>query len=471
MAAKDNTIIINNFQQGIAPSSYLGFEQSLNLNVHDKLGIAYPHSALTKNSGTNITALVTEFATGDTGTYGTDEDGNVFKTGTWTDITGHGTGGGQGINIWKDFLFYFRTTTIELYGLLSGTPGWNVSWAGEAINTAATHPSVVGQDGLLYVGCGKYIYSLEEVSGQTFDPTDAGTFTDTVYALDLPDDYTITTLVEYGSMLAIGTSNSTNKFSEIFFWDRVSESFDLPVRIAEPGGINQMVVLDNLLYVQAGLNATYYVTNQTSSQKLFSVPQTVLAQTNLLDFQRNAIMAFQGRVYFGIGSNSGGSTYGIYSYDPKTNVLVMEHTTSQGEGSTDGIKIGAMIPLVNNSYNFNVAWTNFTGSDTYGVDNVSGSLTRDEAYIITEFMRVGTKRLPRTFSSIEIQLSKVLTTNDSVKISYRTVQGGSWTAISQCTLDTVGQDSLEEDFGVTADNIQFKIIVNNDAELLEVRIK
>jgi hypothetical protein len=36
-------------------------------------------------------------------------------------------------------------------------------------------------------------------------------------------------------------------------------------------------------------------------------------------------------------------------------------------------------------------------------------------------------------------------------------------------MDTVGAQSAYEPFGITAESIQFKVVLNNTAELLEVR--
>jgi hypothetical protein len=53
---KDGSIIINEWSEGIAPSSYLGFEEIRNCDIKSKPGILRVNPAVNKESSTTIVA-------------------------------------------------------------------------------------------------------------------------------------------------------------------------------------------------------------------------------------------------------------------------------------------------------------------------------------------------------------------------------------------------------------------------------
>jgi len=98
-------------------------------------------------------------------------------------------------------------------------------------------------DGKLYIGAGRYVASVEELT--TFVPATAGTFTYTVRALDLPENFRIKCLAELGNNLEIGTWSSptlenyiyNHRVAVIFPWDRSSSSFGEPISLEESGRV------------------------------------------------------------------------------------------------------------------------------------------------------------------------------------------------------------------------------------------
>ena len=177
-----------------------------------------------------------------------------------------------------------------------------------------------------------------------------------------------------------------------------------------------------------------------------------------------AIDIVDGRIYFGIGSDSTQKPLGIYSLDINTASLKIENIISTNEtGENASVAIGILKGLGLKDYL--CSWQD-DNTTTFGTDKLSTTPYKDDlAYLTTQFYTVGSNLRGRTFAEVQGELAKIMVATDSIKISYRTVQGGAWTAIK--TWDVDGDQSLYTPFGVSnIKNIQFKVIVNNVAELL-----
>ena len=188
--AKIEPLVINAPSQGIAPSPHVGFGDMRNLDIFSLPGVVRLNNKLVNASTTAVTKRI-KWIVRDPVTnsgqnfYVVDTDGDVYvsvNSGvTFTDLGTQPTGGGkgQGMAIWKDFLFVVRATAMDVYGPLSGSPGWTSSWAGLTLQTDSLwHPMLVSKlDGKLYIGSGRYIDTVAEVAGQDFDETNNGTYT------------------------------------------------------------------------------------------------------------------------------------------------------------------------------------------------------------------------------------------------------------------------------------------------------
>ena len=135
--AKDNTIVINNFQAGMAPSAYLGFEELRGINITDKPGAAYPNSATAKDSGSTIDeAYIQEITEDSAGNqWGHDGGGqNVYKRtaqDTWSKFTpggsNHTASNIKGIHYWKGYVAVIFDATIDWYDITDDS--CDTSWA------------------------------------------------------------------------------------------------------------------------------------------------------------------------------------------------------------------------------------------------------------------------------------------------------------------------------------------------------
>ena len=286
---------------------------------------------------------------------------------------------GNGLAIWKDYLFVARNSKVDVYGTLSSTLTWTNNW--KSIDSDALwHPMLVSKnDNMLYGGAGRYVFSLEEVSGQTFVPATSGTYTWTVQALDLPPNYRIKCLEELGTNLMIGTWQGTNVYdlrvADIFPWDAVSSTYGQPICLEE-NGIHAMKNIGNYLIVLAGIDGKVYQTNGINAIIIAQIPQSVanLDGGKYLEFYPGAIVNYKGRPFFGV---SGGGTdaiagMGVYSIlqTAQGNILTHEHTISTlTDGTSYVVKIGALLGIARD--NLLIGWQDSTPTASYGIDAIT----------------------------------------------------------------------------------------------------
>jgi len=464
-------IIINgeDFAKGIGTSSYTGLEEVRCCDINNKPGIIRASITTAKNSGATVTDFI-RYSRKDSGD-------NIFmvsgitppklykrtSAGIWSNIaTLTETGLVTGLEVWKDYVLVLFSSEIVTIKISDGTE----NKAFQSL-TAGIHPSIVGPDDKVYIGNEQTIASLAEDT--TFDPTSGDTYTIDKNALDLPDGVSATTLTFLGSKLYIGTSEGT-----IYPWDTTSTSFDLPITVVKGQAINSMITANQRLYIQSGDKMKIYVSDGNSIAPYYELPETLIGNDYQLGaVRREAMVAIQDKLYIGFGSGSVLSPLGIYSIDLNTKQTVLEHIISTGEdGSTNGIYIGTIIATNKDEPSFLYSWKDLLAAgDLYGVDgDTSTEYTGDKAYFTSRFYQVGTAFNKATFETIQGTLAKPMVGNDIVKIYYRKSKAGTFSLIA--TFDTDGIQSFETGTGIyDATEVQFRVFLNNEAELLELRIK
>lgn len=414
--------------------------------------------------------------------FAIDDNGSIwtkYTDGVWTKIDGNTNTNAEDIVVWKDYLFALGTSKIDVYGKLSdidsGTPAWTNNWATFS-DTVGDRPSLVGQDDVIYIGVGKNIASILETSGSTFDPASGGTYTFNDEALDLPDNYQITCLEELGSYLAIGTRYGYNfgagNVADIYLWDRVSTSFDLPVRL-KTQGVRAMINYNNILYVIAGLKGDIYATNGTKSSLVGRVNAQMLdmQQENLqFEVYHNGIAQFRDKIIFGGATSSNGNPIGVFSFNPKTGGVSMDYTVSN-DNDSNGIDIFSVYSDSDNV--IYVGWQDASGTVSYGLDKLSTTRRyTDDSYIVTGLYRVGQDRRKRVFKHTEISLAKSLETGNRVKVYYRERLDENFTSIGTMSSGF----SKIFDMNINVENIQVKIELETSSgthyspELISVRL-
>ena len=471
--AKVSELIINAPRLGIGPSPHTGYGDVRNLDITSVPGVAKLNNLLSKESSTTVDAQIkwtVKNPASPANLYAIDSNGVVYNSSdsgdSWSELSDRG-GAGQGLLVWKDYLFVFETTTIDVYGPLSGSAAWSNDW--QTIDSDALwHPAIISKnDGKIYFGAGRYVGSIEEVSGQNFAPGDSGTFTYTQQALDLPEDYRVKCLAELGERLLIGTWQGSNiydlKIGDIFPWDRSSSSFNTPVQINEHG-VHGMLTIGRKVYVLAGIEGGIYVTDGVNIGKIAQIPNSVadLDGGKYLEWYPGAIINYKGRPFFGVSGGSGAiGGQGIYSLmeTSRGTVLNNEHLISTGSsGASNILTIGALLGVTRDT--FIAGWRDNT---TYGIDltDASNRVTSYGGYFESPFYTIGSLLNGSKFSEMEIQLAKPLASNEGIRIAYRTDLNASFT--------NFGTDYNNTNFGTDKTMIERKIPIPQ-TEFLQVKV-
>jgi hypothetical protein len=373
----------------------------------------------------------------------------------WSHLPGNSAGEGEGLEIWKGYLFSATSTKIEVYGPLTGTgdsASWSTSWQ-TLDSDAQFHPMIVASNDRLYVGAANYIAELLETSGSTFAPGTGATFTYTQKVLTLPAGYRVKTLAELSGDLAIGTWKGNDldtyamdyKVADIFFWDKSSTlSFRRPVQLYEHG-VNQMITVGNTLYAVAGYDGRIFATDGVNVTQVGRIPDalTNTQQSSIsLWFWPNAIMHHRGRIYIGVSSSATGTIapLGVYSFDPKTgNICVENILSSNNDGSSGRVVIGALLSAGAETYYIGVM---ADASKTYqgGINIVKPANGRYEtgAFFETGLMQVGTLLNKKTYTNVDLLFGKALSTDQGIKLYYRTASVGSYTLLGTFNYASLG---------------------------------
>lgn len=437
-------IVIKDWQTGIANSPHLGFADMRNVDIHSIPGVV--QVGLRTVQATATLAKVKWFVTNyddPTMVFGLDEGNRLLQStdsgDTWAQVADI-AGAGQGLGFWKKNVIVAGSNALTAFAtpFTQGTAlGTNIEQDGDY------HPMLNGQDDILYGGSGRYVFSLQEVSGTTFTSNSVTTYTVNSQALDLPTEYRIKSLEELGEHIILGTfqgsANITNglysvKVADLFPWDRVSDSFRLPVKLNEVG-VNQVKNINNVLYINAGIQGRYYVSNGSSTQPLFEIPPHIADPSSSAFYTNNpaAIAYFEGEVLFGTSGNTFGlGGQGVWSYKDGAKYLKNIISNAQDGSGTANVTIEAIHPVSRNDYL--VSWS-YGGVD-YGIDKVSTSrYTGYQARVDSSYYPVGTQSKPQTFSELEFELVEPLLSGQGVRFSYRTDLVSSFTQTEPYTFD------------------------------------
>lgn len=472
-------IIIQAPRQGIARSPHVGFSDIQNLNIDDVPGVVTLNNIMAKKSATTVTDQINwivRHPVTTTEIYALGNTGKVYKSAdsgaTWALMTGFTAGGhGNGMIIWKNYLFVCRDAYIDVCGDGTATGITNANWTNgwKAIDSDVLwHPMIVSKnDNKIYGGAGKYVFSLDENSGQTFAPGTADTFTFTSQALDLPPDYRIKCLEELGSNLMIGTWQGANiydiRVADIFVWDRASVSFGQPIILSDYG-VHAMKNMGNSLVVLAGINGTVFRCDGVNAHIIGQLPHD-LSGGKYMEWYPGGICNFKNKTFF--SSGNGGTTaiepQGVWSLlqTGQGNVLNLEHTISTGStGSANPLKVTALLPVTRDTL-----MTGWRDNATYGIDlsTATSYTTSYGGYFVTPLYAVGETNHPEKFKCLEFTFSKPLVANQGIKIEYRVNLTDSFTEIGTWDYTTLGgilskNIILDDpDEVLVAERIQFKV--------------
>lgn len=461
--------IQNSWDGGISDSDLLGpkgsVSEGVGVDINSVPGVLKVSQALVKEKAT-VDFVRFSINCTDGNSYYFGDIGTIYKrtsVGVWSTVHTDTQGAIIGAKEYDGYIYYASAVKLgrqSVVNAASESP-WtsqNDSWA--TLNTATWHPMEV--NGLyLFIGNDTRIASVDD--GGTF--TANGTI-DVVLG-DLPFNYEITTLSNFGIDILAGTKVTDTYSSAILFrWDTVSPQYNSFDEIPEIG-INCVIPVDNILFIQAGTQGNIYYYNGSVLEKAKKIKGDYENKT--MTCLPGSNCTFRGIPMFGVSNllsnpcNQGVYSFGQYDRNYPLS-LMLEYVISQNKITS--ISIGALTAIGNNLL---VGWKD---GANYGVDNISWSAKYASAYIKTISL-VGERITPKTFAEYCISY-KQKPTNTNITLTYDKNFAGTYAG----TIDLVDESDYNKmrglnnfEAGVAQFKIAFTISGNNAPEVEELYIK
>ena len=359
------------------------------------------------------------------------------------------------------YLFVFRSGKIDVINIYNDLAiealGWVNSW--EDLNSNSTssnsHEAIKGQDDIIYFCDDRYIGSIIENVGSTFDPDTGATYTYNNQALDLPNQEVAYCLEELGTNLLIG-----GRFNKIYPWDRISDSFDNPIFVPEYI-IYKLKNLGSTIYILAGKSGTIYKTQGSYVLEHVKLPEHLTKNSSTI--LKNVVE------WGGIAINNGDILVGAYFPITEENSGIWRikengRITIENIPSTEA---GNVYSIYSSDGIF------FIFGYEGGADNFSDlvSYTNDETVVQSPLYQIANNTEKGAFSKAEIVLDRI-PTGGSATLGYRNNISGSFTDIGTVNDDSTNQIFRIEDIGLTdIDSIQLQLEISSGKfTILEVRL-
>lgn len=357
----------------------------------------------------------------------------------------------------KEWLFVYRSAVIDLLEISNDTTLNAVSWttAWKSMNSGAgsqnPHHSIVGQDNIIYFTDDRWVGSIIENAGSVFDPTSSGTYTYNNQALDMPQGEVNNWLDELGTNLLI----AGRSYNKIYPWDRISDSFSLPLLVPEKG-IYRIKNMGGQVYILAGTKGNIYY-SQGTYVKLFKQVPGYLTNNggsvtgDIADWGGIAIC--NGTLIFGMTSLVSGNS-GVYKLYPDGRIL-------QDNVPYGGSQQVSAIFAEDDFYKIGYAG---------GIDNTDSVRyaqgTFAAVYQSAQY-RVSDKTTKGAYHELQVQIAKPATSGQ-IRVSYRRDDSSSFTVLDTYIADSAST-SFATEIGLTdLEDIQIQVEFDANIELLEV---
>lgn len=358
----------------------------------------------------------------------------------------------------QNYLFAFRNGKIDVVNVYGNNEKQNPSWTNdwESLNTGLgssnSHHAIKAQDDIIYFCDDRYVGSISEDSGQTFDPSNGATYTVNNQALDLPGYEIANWLEEHGTKLLI----AGDTFGRIYPWDRLSDSFNLPINVPEKN-VKKIKNIGGIVYILAGTSGNIYKTQGTYVIKFALLP---IQMTDNSDSYPNYPIRWRA-----IGESNGNLIVGVHSLSSWNVNSGVYKIFQDGRIVLDQVPFsgsGRVTAILSTGLSYTIGYDN--GVDYVGNDRYSSY----EGQVESALYRVGTDKAPVAYSELEIAVAKGVSSGH-VRISYRVDTDDSFTELSDFSMD--GSVLYSADIGlIDIKDIQILAELDDAPELVEIRL-
>lgn len=449
-------LIIDGWENGIAESPYKGITSVKNFNIRYLPGAVYSNYKRILNTSATTVAIPKYWTIDpDTGVYYIVDSGGLVwqssdpSTTAWTQLTGNAghLGQGQGLVVYKGYLFVFKDTSVDYY-FISGTH-WVFDWQ-TGFQANVDHMAIWSFLDIMYFCNGVQVNEQPTVASiiptpnTVFDPQDSSTFTYNPSAVFLPGfEASATWLTQLSNNSGANIIIAAGK--TLYPWDGLSTNFNgvVPVSIMEK--INRVVNIMNNLYITAGVKGNIYISNGYSISPFIKIPDSFFGVIDPVLISGD-MMSHRNKLYVGYSLLASPFTNGIFSVALGVNTYGTEVAGAinfENENSYGPNASGVTAPYGQPSVLIDLEAASV---DTYAsawYDGTKGGMDKNTNIIYTNFetviesdlIPVGTFLNKKTFDNIEFKLDKPLA--GTIKISIRQSLSDSYVQIGTTTSSVI----------------------------------
>lgn len=471
MAFKDKVLTISEWTKGMADSPYVGFDTIANCEVFETPGaLKIANRTLSKISSTLVGLPIAYVEDAYGNYYFLTSDGKLYKNDS---VLQTGLTNPWDLTIYNDYLIVSYGTVISVYGALSASPTWFGNWK-TGLNGSYYAKLLPTKDGDLFIGNGPYMAKISSFVAGAVGVAPTATFSTNV--MQLPADNAITTMVEVGAYMIIGTQalngswfNGTNgNIANLYLWDRVNTKPTMLTGSLNESSIMAMTSYANRVYVMAGIRGNLYVTDTTSFTKIKRIPwnQNRVFGATMRVYPNAMSMNIQGNLLVGtstlsdsFGGDASPVRQGVYEIALSEGypTIFKQQVSTGNVGKSQVLKIGFV--FAGNG----ITQMGWQDASTYGLDTVDfRAYTNHAAQIETQYYLIASRNQRKTFQHLEFLLGKPLTTGQEIKIYYRKNLTDSYTLLKTYSFSTMGAVISTDDSAALADvqAVQLKITLS-----------
>lgn len=445
-----DALVIDGWDKGTGPDPYSGMNAMLQVDLETpgEVAVGYPITANTVSGVTmtqpiarsvrTFTTYATPPAIG-TGTIKSwavlDDTGHVFESatpsGTFTFLSSSNSTSGStnrdGLAYYLGYLFKTRGANIDYWTGSTWSTGWKTT-----LTSTVKHYMFVSDDNTLFITNGNNLASVIPNDAATFDPNNSATYTFSVTAIagGLPFYEMATCLGEVGggnspqSTLLIGGS-----FNSIYPWDKISQSYSLPIKVADTYITNIVSGNQNAFVLTGGLTSSLggtingrgriYITNGSQADLFFKIPDYVFGTQDPyysmwdgIFHRNNLVIALQAT------TNTNNAVITVAS----EKIWAIDFTTKSfravsslpADANTNTPTI--LMPATGPGFGYIVGYTN-NNLSAAGIGYSGTAAGIGTATVITDLMPVGTFLQKMTFTELEVKFRTPLASGETLTVT------------------------------------------------------